>query len=457
MKTAQRVVWSEGLLISPQHLQQLDLYHEQHVAARLDALEPLNWGVVQVSIDSVALGKGQVTVQELHGVLPDGLVLALAPGHAELPATRPIEGHFPHTQSRAELFLGVPRERAGYTNYTEDGNARARFTVDPRSVPDMTAGGEEATIRFGRRNTVLLFGDEARDDYECLKIAEIVRDGSGNVVVDETYIPPILRIGASPHLVSGLRRVLEVMTGRRRSLTESRRQRDASTVEFDATDVTRFLLLNGINTYLPVLSYMADAGDVPPRLCYLQLLQLAGQLSTLSADEDPTTLPKFVHTDLRSTFDQLIERILAMLQATIQERYVSLPLQAREDGLHFGKIEDDRLLHCERYLLAVRTELDEQQVSEQLPRIAKIASWQDINGLLAAATPGTPTQVTYRPPTEIPVKAGHVYFTLSTDNRYWRNALLDRSLAVYLPRPFDPANTHVELLGIPPVGTNTNA
>lgn len=457
MKTAQRVVWSEGLLIAPQHLQQLDLYHEQHLASRLDALEPLNWGLVEVSLDTTALGKGQVTLQELHGVLPDGLALALSPGHAELPPSRPIEGHFPHTQSRAEVFVGIPRERAGHANYTEDGNARARFTVEPRPIPDMTAAGQEETIGFGRRNTVLLFGDEARDDYEHIKIAEVVRDGAGNLVLDETYIPPILRIGASPYLVSGLRRVLEVMTGRRRALSEARRQRDASTVEFDATDVTRFLLLSSINTFLPGLSYMVEAGDVPPRLCYLQLLQLAGQLSTLSPDEDPTTFPGLVHTDLRKTFGDLIDRILAMLQATIKERYVSMSLQAREDGLHFGKLEDDRLLHCERYLLAVQTDLDEQQVSEQVPRVAKIASWQDINGLLAAATPGVSVQVTYRPPTEIPVKAGYVYFTLSTDNRYWRNALLDRSLAVYLPRTFDPAKTQVELLGIPPVGTTTNA
>lgn len=44
MKAPLRVVWSEGLLMSPQHLQQLDLYHERLVGGRLDALEPLNWG-----------------------------------------------------------------------------------------------------------------------------------------------------------------------------------------------------------------------------------------------------------------------------------------------------------------------------------------------------------------------------------------------------------------------------
>ncbi len=75
MKAPLRVVWSEGLLMSPQHLQQLDVYHERLVGARLDALHPLNWGVVRVEIDRRALESGQVRVQELTVVLPDGLVI----------------------------------------------------------------------------------------------------------------------------------------------------------------------------------------------------------------------------------------------------------------------------------------------------------------------------------------------------------------------------------------------
>ncbi len=41
MKVPQRVIWSEGMFMSPQHLQQLDRYHEQYVASRLNAMGPL--------------------------------------------------------------------------------------------------------------------------------------------------------------------------------------------------------------------------------------------------------------------------------------------------------------------------------------------------------------------------------------------------------------------------------
>ena len=79
--------------------------------------------------------------------------------------------------------------------------------------------------------------------------------------------------------------------------------------------------------------------------------------------------------------------------------------------------------------------------------IRNFVKWDD-----QPASPGAAVEVTYRPPPEIPVKAGVVYFVVSTENNYWRNVVTDRQIAVYLPRPFDPQQTKVELLGIPRKG-----
>ncbi|HEX2659791.1 MAG TPA: type VI secretion system baseplate subunit TssK, partial [Polyangia bacterium] len=56
MKPPQRVVWSEGMLVSPQHMQQQDLYHERLLDERVAALAPYRWGVVAAEIDAGGLG-----------------------------------------------------------------------------------------------------------------------------------------------------------------------------------------------------------------------------------------------------------------------------------------------------------------------------------------------------------------------------------------------------------------
>lgn len=449
MKTPLRVVWSEGLLMSPQHLQQQDLYHERLVGARLDGLEPLNWGVLKVEIDRRALESGQVRVSALTAVLPDGLVIDCDSGDPELPPSRPVEGHFPHTQDVLEVYVGVPRERDGVSNYGESQGGRTRFVVHNRPVPDLTGEGSSLEVSFGQRNLSVIFGDEPRDDFEYLKIAELCRDASGNLALNDPYVPPVLRIEASPFILAGMRRLLRLMSTRRRSLAEAARERGDATVEYNAADITRFLLLNAVNTYLPVLNHLVDMPEVPPRTAYTWMLALAGQLSTFSASFDPATLPKFNYNDLRSTFEPLFARITELLQATVKEHYVSMALDGREDGMYLGQLTDDRIIGCSKYLLGIRSAIAEQEVANTLPRLSKMASWGDINSILSAATPGASVEVTFRPPPEIPIKAGVVYFVISTDNNYWRNIVTDRQVAVYLPRPFDPSQTKVELLGIP--------
>src|SRR5262249_3397315 len=94
----QRVGWSGGMLGSPQHLQQADLYRERLLDQRLASLQPAAWGLCSVELDPAALAAEQVRVARLVGILPDGLTMACEGGDPECPPARPLQGHFPPTQ-----------------------------------------------------------------------------------------------------------------------------------------------------------------------------------------------------------------------------------------------------------------------------------------------------------------------------------------------------------------------
>ena len=102
--------------------QQLDRYHEGYVGARLGGLFPYDWGVVAIELDERALVAGQVRVQRFEGVLPDGIPLAFDGAHPEVPAIRPVEGHFKPTQQFLEVFpqyehTAYPRHRIIHATY----------------------------------------------------------------------------------------------------------------------------------------------------------------------------------------------------------------------------------------------------------------------------------------------------------------------------------------------------
>ncbi len=453
MRVPNRVIWSEGMFMSPQHLQQLDRYHEGFVNARIGSLLPYDWGVIAVELDERALVAGQVRVHRFEGVLPDGLPLAFDAAHSEVPAIRPIEGHFPAAQRVLEIFLAVPAEREGLPAIAPANTPTPglRFFTSARPVVDAAGGATDVNVAFAQRHVTVLFGDESRDDYEAIKVAEIVRAPDGSFALRQEFIPPCRRIAASAWLMNRLRQVLALMAAVQRSLMEGRRQRDASTIEFREGDVGDYLKLNAVNTFYPIVNHLIERSETPPDEAYLLLSQFAGQLSTFAPDGDPTKLPKFFYTDLVTTFGDLLGEITRLLNLVNKARFITVPLESREDGLHFGRLEDDRLLRAEPFVLTIRSNQPDRVAAEQIPSLCKIASWGDIGSIVQVAIPGVPVQVTYRPPSEIPSKAGVLYFVLSQSGQYWRNILSERTIAIYLPAPYDPSSIKIELLAIPKV------
>ena len=465
MTVPHRIVWSEGMLVSPQHFQQADLYHEGLLERRLAALAPQTWGILLLDLDLGALGAGQLRVSRLVGILPDGLYLDFAAGDPAAPAARPIAPHFPPAQPVLEVFLAVPKERDGVPSVAaeapggsqptaEDTVRRTRFLAATRPVGDITGESADLAIAFCRRNISVLFGDEARDDFDSIKIAEIVRNASGALVASEAFIPSVLSISTSPFLLGSVRRLLALMTAKQRQLSEERRQRDAVTVEFGVGDVTRYLQLSALNAAIPLLVHAGRDGELGPRELYLYLIQIAGQLSTLVPDADPSSLPAFNFTDLRSTFEELFALLTSLLRASVREACVAVPMEVRE-GLHVGSLHDERIVKCSQFVLAAYARgVSEEQLARDLPGRAKIASLHQLPFLLRSATRGLGLQVTHRPPAEVPVRPNLAYFFIDAagGTEHWRHVLDERSLAIYLPPPYDPAQLKLEIFAIPAKG-----
>ena len=448
MKPPQRVIWSEGLLMTPQHMQQLDRFHEGRLNARLDAIDRDSWGVLACDLDMPALESGMIAIRHFEGVLPDGTPIAFDAASREAPPSRPVEGHLAAHQAVLEVFIGVARTHEARNNVGVSKGGLTRYYAESDLTHDRYGEAQPQEVDLAYANVRLLFGDEPREDFSAIKVAEIQRAADGRLVLADDYIVPCLRASASPVLSRLLDGLLTSMSARRTAQLETVRQQADSTVEFTAADVTRYLLLATVNSYLPILRHVVVAGDLSAKETYLLLCQLTGQLSTFSTQFDPNDLPRFVYEDLRSTFGTIFGALNGLLKATLAKRYVAIPLASRGDAMHIGEIQDERFLQCSQFVVGVESSVAESEVASVLPRVAKLASAADINSLLAAATSGVELQATMKPPPQIPTRAGMTYFVIRSESTYWRNILVERRLAMYLPTPFTPTETLVQVFGI---------
>ena len=87
MSSNNRVVWSEGLFLRPQHFQQQDRYLERYIEGRSRALRSHSWGLTELEIERDLLSIGKLGLRRAAGVFPDGTPFAM-PDDDPLPPPR---------------------------------------------------------------------------------------------------------------------------------------------------------------------------------------------------------------------------------------------------------------------------------------------------------------------------------------------------------------------------------
>ena len=78
------IQWHEGLLLSPQHFQQLSLRLESLIQAVPGRYFPYFWGVREYEYDSSEFTAGVINVRVLDAVMPDGFHVVFSPERDEL-------------------------------------------------------------------------------------------------------------------------------------------------------------------------------------------------------------------------------------------------------------------------------------------------------------------------------------------------------------------------------------
>jgi type VI secretion system protein ImpJ len=237
------------------------------------------------------------------------------------------------------------------------------------------------------------------------------------------------------------------MTAKQRTLADSRRQRTAAAVEFQASDSAKFWLLNALNLSIPAISHIVDHATDHPEQAYLHLAQLIGQLCTFAVEGDPTTIPKFNYLELGDVFDPMFDRAHKLLDAVLAERFVEIPLTKREDGMFLGQITDSNLLRYS-FFLAATGSVPEAQLRDRMPKLTKIASWSQIGAILNSAVNGLKMELEYTPPGALPLKPGVVFFKVVRTPEYWNDIAGTGTIAIY--QPIDPQGVTLHLYAVDP-------
>lgn len=300
------VSWSEGMLLSPHHFQQNDIYWNNLLHRRMTMLQPYAWGVLDMALDPTELTKGRVVFKRLRCVMTDGLVVEY-PGHfAPAELLLDLSGNDWNQQKKVRVHLRVPVRGKGAASDIGD---MQRYTIERGNMEaDENTGKDEIVIDRMRPKLSLAAGDSVAKSYCSVPLLELYGDSRG--VHLTPFHPPMLCIGASgfqdeTSLQRSLAKLSELLWKKYRELLGVRLD-DRGQPRLDSESSAQVQAARHLVMALPAFDVMLQSVSTHPADLYLGLSQLVGFVAATPGAPPPPVLGAYDHTDCQPGFTRAI-------------------------------------------------------------------------------------------------------------------------------------------------------
>lgn len=416
MSEANRVLWSEGLFLRPQHFQQQDRHTESLVRGALQAGPLHAWGFRTLALDAALLETGRVAVTEARGILPDGTPFAI-PESMDPPEPVAVSRD---TRAGAVL-LALPLETPGGTSFdpahVDPSGARYRGRVE-RVRDAVQGGGESEEIEIARPAAVLLAPGRDAGGFVTLPVVELTGlRADGGVALRDGFLPPALATAAVPfygqllhEVITGLDRIAEahgrmVFGGAGRS-------------------VENLLVLELANAARPRLAHILAQEVYHPAELFLELAGLAGRMATYgSGSRRLSELPAYDHMAPAPAFAALTDTLRSLILSLryVEPKSRALPVRKRETNVWMVRIDSPELLADSRIVVRVGSDLSDDALRKIFVHQVTVGSAGEFDALWKSRLPGIPLKPLHSQPREIPYDGDRLCLELDQKSEHWES------------------------------------
>ncbi len=433
MSENNRVIWSEGMFLRPQHFQQHDRFFESLMRGMTLETRAHAWGFSRLKLDLSCLAIGKLGVMECSGVFQDGTPFDL-PQDDPLPLPLDV----PETEKASVVYLALPLRRPDSSEVDSESypDNMARFRLGERQVRDHNSGADGCyDVQIGELKPRLMCDSQERSGYVCLGVARVVEvRADKTVILDEQYIPPALHC-ACAGMLGGFSKELQGLFHTRGEALAARVA--GSGQGGGVAEIADFMLLQMINRYQPLLAHLADTARLHPESFFQLCLQLAGELSTFyRPGKRPMGFPHYQHDNLKLSFLPLMEELRSLLSMVLEQNAVQLPLAEVKPGVYVAKRPDVTLLDGAIFVLAAKAQVSSELIRSHFPPQLKIGPVEDIQQLVRSALPGINIQALPVAPRQIPYHAGYSYFELNKQSELWSKMSSSGGFAIHIGGSF---------------------
>jgi len=326
------IQWHEGLLLTPQHFQQLSARHEALVRYGTSLVSPFSWGVRRFKHHPISLTDGKLRILEFEAVMPDGLVAI----HGLPDANRDDVLEIDLSEQGEQIgergilvHIAVAAQQNG--NSTGESRRYRSFKGDP--VVDEISATKARPINRLRPRLTLHAGPQLPIDLVGFPLVRMIyRDSS--FTLDDKFIPPLLAVpvkttdddtsSVAAHRLGEMCSDIALRVRKRAMYLADEARTPSKTSRFGNEDAIKTLMLSLVGG-LPRMEAVLQTGCAHPFLVYEALCGMAGHLSILGMEMVPPMFAPYNHNNLYTTFRPVVEFIERAMDQGIPVNYKSFP------------------------------------------------------------------------------------------------------------------------------------
>ncbi len=407
-----KVIWSEGLFLRPQHLQQADRYQEHFVQKRVERITSYPWGFSDLEIDRDVAQQNKFGLRQAAGVLPDGTPFNVP---ADSPLPPPIT--VPENAAGLYVWLLMPEAAPNIREAdAESAESASRFVTGAETFIDSTSKLRmEEDIEIGHPRLTFEIRKTPKAGFVGLQIARIVEVTDKAIVFDERFAPPVLATCAHPVTLGWLDRVIGWVETKLEELARYASD-PGSGGGLQSVD---YFMLQMLNRAIPQLKHLRNSRYVHPERLFVELLALAGELATYATKERRANdYVAYDHDRLEASFEPVLADIQKFLNVDIS-RAIRLDITVKDINAFVAAVRDRNLFRTATFVLEVSAQRPLSEIQSQFPALFKIGPTTKMRDIVYAHLPGIGLVHIPTPPSQIRAISTHVYFYLDRMSPLW--------------------------------------
>ncbi len=428
MNVFKKVVWQEGMFISPQHFQQQDRYTQHYIRKNVETLAGFSpfYGITELSFNHDLLKIGKLALPNCAGVFPDGTYFEI---------NNEIIIEVPQGTIETIVYLALPISLQGNNDYSSNEKDQSRYLTHAINVFDSaTSENSSVEIDIAQLNITLKLDSEDTSGFTLIPVAKILESNeSGELFLDRAFIPACLHFGASTFLCERLKEIHALVKNKAQNLLK--RIEVGQGQKSMQSQMQDILWLQTLNTWMPWLDLSIANPKLQTQQLYGELKKFEAQVMALTPAIPDRCEPLQYH-QLYNSFNPLLSNLRNMFTLVQQDSVIKFAW----DNSLFEKrrllrtiIKDPSSVTSRRFVISVKSTISSNDLNELFPVSAKLSSNTRIVDLVRNALSGitlTPLPIA---PSELKPIQGVSYFEIDSTDPVWLEMFTQRdSIALHV-------------------------